>query len=68
MLWVDIDRKEVIQHKKSQKKVHSSFDDLLIKEKEKKEKSDERFLAAQKLEQAKKQKAEEIFKNSLKSD
>lgn len=64
-LWVDLEKKEVVQHKKTKKKVHSSFDELLEKEKEKKAKADERFLSAKDLEQAKKKKAEEIFKKSL---
>jgi hypothetical protein len=67
-LWVDVDQKVVVQHKKSGKKVNASFDDLLLKEKEKKEKADERFLMAKELEQAKKKKAEEIFQKSLKMD
>jgi hypothetical protein len=65
-LWVDLEKKAVVQHKKSKKKTFASFDDLLIKEKEKKEKADERFLMARDLEQAKKKKAEEIFEKSLK--
>ncbi len=64
-LWVDIEKKIVVQHKKTKKKSFASFDDLLVKEKEKKEKVDERFLIARDLEQAKKKKAEEIFKKSL---
>ncbi len=67
-LWVDVDLKVVVQHNKALKKVNASFDDLLIKEKEKKEKADERFLMARDLEQAKKKKAEEIFRKSLKTD
>ncbi len=66
-LWVDIEKKIVVQHKKSEKRTHSSFDDLLVKEKEKKEKADERFLQAKELEQAKKKKAEELFKKSFSS-
>jgi hypothetical protein len=64
-LWVDVDKKVVVQTKKTRKKSFASFDDLLLKEKEKKEKVDERFLMAKDLEQAKKKKAEEIFKKSF---
>ena len=64
-LWVDVDKKIVVQHKKTKKKNASSFDDLLTKEKQKKEQVDERFLMARDLEQAKKKKAEEIFQKSL---
>ena len=65
-LWVDVDKKVVVQHKKTAKKTASSFDDLLIKEKQKKETVDERFLMAKDLEQAKKKKAQEIFEKSFK--
>jgi hypothetical protein len=65
-LWVDVEKKVVVQHQKSKKKNFSSFDDLLLKEKQKKESVDERFLMAKDLEQAKKKKAEEIFVKSLK--
>ncbi|MCP5050036.1 MAG: hypothetical protein GY940_22915, partial [bacterium] len=53
-LWVDVEKKAVIQHKKTEKKKMSSLDELLLKEKEKKAKVDERFLMAKDLEQAKK--------------
>lgn len=64
-LWVDVEHKTVIQHKKAKKKNTESFDTLLLKEKEKKEKVDERFSMARKLEEEKKRKAEEIFAQSL---
>jgi hypothetical protein len=65
-LWIDADKKVVIQHKKTKRKNLASFDDLLSKEKEKKEKVEERFSMAKELEEAKKKKAEKIFKKSLK--
>jgi hypothetical protein len=64
-LWVDVDNKVVVQHKKVKKTNTASFDDLLLKEKAKKDKVEERFLMAKDLEQAKKKKAEEIFNKSL---
>jgi hypothetical protein len=64
-LWVDIEKKIVVQHKKTKKKNFESFDDLLLKEKEKKQTVDERFFMAKDLEEAKRKKAEEIFKKSL---
>jgi hypothetical protein len=64
-LWIDAEKKTVIQHKKTKKKNVESFDSLLKKEKEKKEKADERFILAKELEQEKKKKAEDIFKKSL---
>lgn len=67
-LWVDVENKVVVQHKKSKKKNLASFDELLVMEKEKKEKADERFLMAKDLEQAKKKKAEELFNKSLSLD
>ena len=65
-MWIDTNSKQVIQHKKTKKKTFSSFDDLLSKEKEKKEKVDERFLMAKELEKEKKKKAENLFKKSFK--
>lgn len=65
-LWVDAETRQVIQHKRSEKKVHSSFEDLLSKEKHKKEAVDERFSQAKSLEQAKKQKAAEFFEQTIK--
>ncbi len=67
-LWIDVEKKVVVQHKKAKKsKKNASFDDLLVKEKEKKEKADERFLQAKDLEAAKKKKAQEIFEQSFKT-
>lgn len=67
-LWIDPEKKIVVQHKKTKKKNFSSFEDLLVKEKQKKDKTEERFLLAKDLEEAKKKKAEEIFNKSLKED
>lgn len=64
-LWVDVDTKTIVQHKKVKKTNTASFDDLLLQEKVKKEKVDERFSMAKDLEKAKKKKAEEIFNKSL---
>ena len=65
-LWVDVETKQVVQHRRSEKKVHSSFEDLLSKEKQKKEAVEERFSQAKSLEQAKKKKAAEFFEQNLK--
>ena len=65
-LWVDTDKKNVVQHKRSEKKSLSSFEELLHKEKQKKEAVDERFSQAQSLEQAKKKKAAEFFEQTIK--
>jgi oligoribonuclease (3'-5' exoribonuclease) len=65
-LWVDAKKKNVVQHKRSEKKNLSSFEELLNKEKQKKEAVDERFSQAQSLEQAKKKKAAEFFEQTIK--
>ena len=65
-LWVDADKKNVVQHKRSEKKQLSSFEELLNKEKQKKEAVDERFSQARSLEQAKKKKAAEFFEQTIK--
>ncbi len=65
-LWVDIEKKKVVQHKRSERKTVSSFDELLTKEKQKKEAVDERFSQAKSLEQAKKKKAAEFFEQTIK--
>lgn len=65
-LWVDAEKKNVVQHKRSEKKQLSSFEDLLNKEKKKKEAVDERFSQARSLEQAKKKKAAEFFEQTIK--
>ena len=53
-LWIDTKKKTVIQHEKPKKKNFESFDTLLMKEKEKKQKADERFVLARELEKEKK--------------
>jgi len=65
-LWVDAEKKNVVQHKRSEKKQLSSFEELLDKEKQKKEAVDERFSQARSLEQAKKKKAAEFFDQTIK--
>jgi oligoribonuclease (3'-5' exoribonuclease) len=65
-LWVDAEKKNVVQHKRSEKKQLSSFEELLSKEKQKKEAVDERFSQARSLEQAKKKKAAEFFEQTIK--
>ncbi len=67
-LWIDVEKKTVIQHKKSKKKNSHSFDSLLQKEKDKKEKADERFQLASELEKEKKKKAQELFEKSLENN
>lgn len=66
-LWIDVETKEVVQHKKSDRPKHT-FDDLLKKEKEKKEHTEERFLSAKELEKTKKKRADELFKKSFEKD
>ncbi len=63
-LWIDVENKVVVQHKKS-KRSKSSFEDLLEREKKKKESTEETFQTASELEKAKKKKAEEIFNKNF---
>lgn len=65
-LWVDTETETVIQHKKTEKKNFSSFEDLILGEKKKKEQADEKFELARKLKEEKKKQAEEIFNKSFK--
>ena len=65
-MWVDAEKKQVVQHKRSERKTQSSFEELLDKEKQKKEAVDERFSQAKSLEQAKKKKATEFFEQTIK--
>lgn len=65
-LWVDPEKQHVVQHKRSEKKTLSSFEELLVKEKHKKEAVDERFSQAKSIEQAKKKKAAEFFEQTIK--
>ena len=50
----------------ARRRAHSSFEELLDKEKQKKEAVDERFSQAKSLEQAKKKKATEFFEQTIK--
>ena len=63
-LWIDVEKREVVQHKKGKKQL-SSFEELLEKEKKKKESTEETFNSAQKLEKAKKKRAEDFFNKSF---
>ncbi len=65
-LWVDIESRQVVQHKKATRRETADFSDLLQKEKEKKEKADQRFAQARELEQAKKEKAKRLFEQQIK--
>ncbi len=65
-LWIDSETQKVIQHKKTDKKNFTSFEDLILGEKEKKEQADEKFELARKLKEEKKKKAEDFFRKSFK--
>jgi len=67
-LWIDMETQQVVQHKKVDRRDPADFADLLVKEKEKKEKADLRFTQARELEKAKKEKAARIFEAQLKKD
>jgi len=66
-LWIDIETHQVIQHKKATRREPADFSDLLQKEKEKKEKTDQRFAQARELERAKKEKAKRLFEQQIKN-
>ncbi|HHF42917.1 MAG: hypothetical protein DRI99_04115 [Candidatus Aminicenantes bacterium] len=66
ILWIDPVLGEVIKVEKG-KRPKSSLDDLLLKEKEKKEKADLRFEATAKMAREKRRKIEEEFEKFLKT-
>ncbi|MEA2006269.1 MAG: hypothetical protein U9O50_08460 [Acidobacteriota bacterium] len=64
LLWIDPVKQEVIKHEQVKKK-KSSLDELLLEEKERKDKFDRKFEATAELEKEKLRKAEEKFKKAL---
>ncbi len=66
-LWIDADSGDVIQHKHKDK-AKASLEEMLQKEKRKKENVDNRFLQAKNLEEEKKRKAEALFKSNFTKD
>lgn len=65
LLWIDPVTQEVIQFEKRGKKKKGSLDDLLLKEKKKKDEFDRKFQATAELEKKKWQEAQEKFKKAL---
>lgn len=59
-LWIDPDSKTVIKTEKPPRK-KSSLDDLLVKEKQKKEEADQRFVSTAELARRKKEEARDKF-------
>lgn len=67
-LWIDAETGDVVQHKHEGNKAKSSIEDMLLKEKLKKENVDRRFMQAKNLEEEKKKKAEALFNSKLFND
>jgi hypothetical protein len=63
-LWIDPITQEVIKAEKS-KKEKGSLDELLLKEKKKKEEFERKFEATSELQKEKQRKAREIFERAL---
>jgi len=63
-LWIDPKTEAVIKSEKGKAK-RSSLDELLLKEKKKKEEADRRFTATAELAKERQQKAREIFEKAL---
>jgi hypothetical protein len=63
-LWIDPVTQEVIKSEKS-KKEKGSLDELLLKEKKKKEEFERKFEATSELQKEKQRKAREIFERAL---
>lgn len=64
-LWIDPVTKEVIQHEEKAGKKSKSLEELLLKEKKKKDEADRRFEATAELEKKRSKKAEDKFKKAL---
>ncbi|MGB9893316.1 MAG: hypothetical protein ACPLRA_02805 [Candidatus Saccharicenans sp.] len=63
-LWVDTELKEIIQSEKGARK-KASFDELLLKEKKKAEKIDQKFESTVELRQKKLEQAKQAFEKAL---
>ncbi len=64
LLWIDPISRKVMQFEKKAKK-KGSLDDLLLKEKKKKQEFERKFQATAELEREKRKKAQEQFKKAL---
>jgi hypothetical protein len=65
LLWVDSSTEEVIQFEKKGGKRKKSLDELLVKEKKRKDEFGKKFEATAELEREKKKKAKEKFEKVL---
>jgi len=67
-LWVDSATGQVIRSENPDRRTDASFDDLLKREKDKKEQADRRFSMARELEQEKKRRAAALFQQGLREE
>lgn len=65
LLWVDPVTEEVIQFEEKAGKKRKSLEELLLKEKKKKDEADRRFEATAELEKKRSEKAEDKFRKAL---
>ncbi len=65
ILWVDGINREVVQTEKRAAKKKGSLDDLLQKEKKRKDEFERKFEATAELERQKKERAKEVFEKAL---
>jgi uncharacterized Zn finger protein (UPF0148 family) len=65
IIWVDGISREIVQTEKRTARKKSSLDDLLQKEKKRKDEFDRKFEATAELERQKKERAKEAFEKAL---
>ena len=65
LLWIDPLTKQVVQSEKGKKRKEGSLEELLLKEKKKREEMERRFQVTAELEKKKRKKAQEKFENVL---
>lgn len=65
VLWIDLVTKEVIQFEKKVRKKKGSLEELLLKEKKKKDEFERKFQATAEMEKEKRKKAKEKFEKAI---
>jgi hypothetical protein len=65
VIWVDGITQEIVKTEKKAARKKDSLDELLLKEKKRKDEFDRKFEATAELERQKKEKAKEIFEKAL---
>jgi hypothetical protein len=64
LLWIDPQTRQVIKSEKGKKK-KGSLDDLLLKERQKKQEFERKFEATSEMQEERRKKANQIFKKAL---